>query len=125
MSEVCGKTASVSAGGTVIAGLREWSIDYSGDALDVTDFADSGHRNYVAGLDGWTATCSGFGQPGWSTTVAVGTKYAGKFYVYKTSGPFYSGSVLCTGTSPASSVDGVATVEYAFQGCGELSYVES
>ena len=125
MAEIVGKTASVSAGGTTITGLREWAISYAGDAIDVTDFEDSGHRNFIAGLDGWTATLAGHGQPGWTTALVIGTKYKGKFYVQKTGGAFYSGSILCTGKSPSTSVDGAGTVDYSVQGCKGLTYVAS
>ena len=125
MAEICGKTASVSMGGTVIAGLRDWSIDYTADVLETTDFADSGHRTYIAGIDGWTGGMNGFGQPGWSTAATVGSKYAGKFYLLKTGAHFYSGSVLITGAALGNSVDGLATTDYTFTGSGALSLVTS
>jgi len=125
VAEICGKTASVSMGGTVIAGIRDWSIDYTGDALETTDFADSGHRTYIAGLDGWTGSFNGFGQPSWSTSAVVGTKYAGKFYIEKVGAQFYSGSVLITETALGNAVDGLATTDYTFTGSGALTLVDS
>ena len=120
MAEICGKTASVSMGGTIIAGIRDWSIDYTADALETTDFADSGHRTYIAGLDGWTGTFNGFGNPGWDTNATVGSKYEGHFYVDKTGGYHYSGSVIITGIALGQAVDGLGTTDYSFQGTGAL-----
>jgi len=122
MAEAVGKVARVKAGGTVVAGIRAWTLDYSADALETTDFDDSGHRTYLAGLDGWTGSFEGFGQPGWSTGAALGTKYAGSFYVTDSAGSSYSGSIIIIGVSPATAVDGQATVSYSFQGTGALLY---
>ena len=125
MAEVSGKTASVSCATNAITNVKDWSISYVGDALETTDFADSGHRTYIAGLDGFSGTFTGYGNPGWDTNAAVGTKYAGKFYIQKTGAHFYSGSVLITGIDLGQAVDGLATTDYSFQGSGALSLVAS
>ncbi len=122
MAEVAGKTASVKCATNIIAGIRDWSIDYTGDPLETTDFDDSGHKTYIMGLDGWTGSFSGFGQPGWSLHALLGSKYAGSFYVSSSAGSYYSGSILIVGVSPATAVDGLATVSYSFQGTGALIY---
>ena len=106
----------------IIAGIREWSIDYTADALETTDFDDSGHKTFLAGLDGWTGSFSGFGQSGWSTNAALGTTYGGNFYVSASTGSYYSGSIIIVGVSPATAVDGQATVSYSFQGTGALIF---
>ena len=125
MAEISGKNASVSCGGNGISGIREWSIDYSADTPETTDFDDGGHRTYIGGLDGWTGSFNGFGQPGWDTNASLGTTYAGKFYVSSTGGAFYSGSVIINGISLGQSVDGIATTDYSVQGTGALTYSAS
>ncbi len=122
MSEVVGKTASVQLGTNVIAGIKSWTIDFTADALDITDFNDSGHRAFLAGLDSWSGSFEGFGQPGWSTSAAVGTTYMGSFYVSSATSDCYSGSIIITGASPSQAVDGVAMVSYTFQGTKALGF---
>lgn len=122
MAEVVGKIARVKVGNSVIAGIRDWSIDYTADALEKTDFDDVGRKTFLAGLDGWTGSFNGFGQPGWATGAALGTQYKGSFYVSSSAGSYYSGSIIITGVSPAVAVDGLATVSYTFQGTGALIF---
>lgn len=122
MAEVVGKNARVFCATNKIEGIRAWTIDYTADTLETTDFDDSGHKTFLAGLDGWTGSFEGFGQPGWDTNAALGTKYGGSFYVSASTGSYYSGSILITGVHPATSVDGQATVSYDFQGTGALVF---
>ena len=122
ISEVVGKTASVQLGTNVIAGIRAWAIDMVGDAVEITDFTDSGHRAYLAGLDSWSGSFEGFGQPGWSTSAAIGSTYMGSFYVSSATSDCYSGSIIITGVSPSVAVDGVAMVAYTFQGTKALGF---
>lgn len=122
MAEVVGKTATVKTGGNVITGIRSWALDFTADVLEKTDFQDSGHKTYLAGLDGWSGSFEGFGQPGWSLSCKVGSTYSGSFFVSAASGSYYSGAIIITGAHPATAVDGQATVSYDFQGTGELIY---
>jgi len=122
IAEVVGKNARVKCSTNIILGIRDWSIDYTGDPLETTDFDDSGHKTYLVGLDGWTGSFTGFGQPGWSLNALLGTKYRGSFYVSGSTGSYYSGSIYIVGVSPAASVDGLATVSYSFQGTAGLIY---
>ena len=52
MAEISGKAGEVQVAGATVAGIKSWSVDYVADALETTDFGDSGHRTYIAGLDG-------------------------------------------------------------------------
>jgi len=122
MAEVVGKNARVKCGTTIIAGIRDWSIDYTCDTVESTDFDDVGVKQFLATLTGWTGSFSGFGQPGWSTAAVVGTTYVGSFYVSASAGSYYYGSVIITGASPGTAVDGATTVSYTFQGTGALAY---
>lgn len=120
--EAVGKLARVFCSTTKIEGIRSWTIDFVADVLETTDFDDVGHKTFLAGLDGWTGSFEGFGQPGWSTSAALGSTYVGSFYVSASTGSYYSGSIIITGVHPATSVDGQATVSYDFQGTGALIY---
>lgn len=122
MAETVGKTAAVRTGTALVVGIRAWTLDFTADALETTDFGDSGHKTFLAGLDGWSGSFEGFGQPGWSLAAVVGTTYAGSFYVDNSAGSCYSGSIIITGSHPATAVDGQSVISYDFQGTGVLVY---
>lgn len=52
----------------------DWSLNIAGEALDVTEFATTGHMSYIDGLYSWSAQFSGFlatPNEGSAGTVAV------------------------------------------------------
>ncbi len=60
-------TLSVAAVGTITAtyddyvclelgGFTGWTLDYVGEALEKTDFTDSGVRSYIPGITGWSGS---------------------------------------------------------------------
>ncbi len=122
MAEVVGKNARVYSGKVRVPGVRSWTIDYTADTVESTDFDDLGVKQFLATLTGWTGSFEGFGQPGWSTLATVGTQYLGSFFVSASTGSSYTGSIIITGASPSTAVDGQATVSYTFQGTGDLTF---
>jgi len=125
--QIAGKSGNVyttTAGGTatgavIVAGMKSWTIDYTLDALDTTDFADSGLRTYIAGLSGWSGSFEGFkdGAPG----LVPGTSYVLHLRESATTTEQYSGTVIITGLHGSASVDGVVTQSYDFMGSGTLT----
>ena len=122
MAEVVGKNARIYMGKVRLSGMRDWTIDYTADTVETTDYDDAGVKQFLATLTGWTGTFSGFGHPGWETAAAVGTQYLGSFFVSASTGSSYTGSVIITGASPGVAVDGAAVVSYTFQGTGALNF---
>jgi len=122
MAEVVGKNARIYMGKVKLGGMTSWTIDYTADTVEATDFDDAGVKQFLATLTGWTGSFEGRGQPGWETAAAVGTQYLGSFFVSASTGSSYTGSVIITGASPGVSVDGVAMVSYTFQGTGVLNF---
>jgi len=126
-THLAGKAGNVyytTAGGTatgaaVVAGMKSWTCDYTLDALDTTDFADSGLRTYIAGLSGWSGSFEGFkdGAP----TLTVGTSYVLHLRESATTTQQYSGTAIITGLHGSASVDGIVTESYDFQGTGTLT----
>ncbi len=121
MAEVVGKNARIYMGKVRLDGMRDWTIDYTADTVEVTDFGDAGVKQFLATLTGWSGSFNGFGQPGWAGAAAVGTKYLGSFFISASTGSSYTGSVLITGASPGVAVDGAAMVSYTFQGTGAIT----
>ena len=113
-------------------GFFDWSIDFTGDALDVTDFEDAGHRNYIGCQDGWTGAATRH----WVDSGLLnlrGTKIILKFYVddddtdkgtdsSSDTGKRYEGYGIITGINLSTAVDAIVDEALTFQGVGELSY---
>ena len=121
MANLAGRTGMVYIGGD-IAGIRNWTLDYTVDMLDTTDFADgaatNAARTFIPGLSGWSGTFEGFkdGAPqglGFSSSITLKLEEDGTY--------FWQGSAYITGIHPNVAVDGVITYTYDFQGTGELT----
>lgn len=116
MAEVAGYGGSITFT-NLTAGVKNWSLSYNADALETTDFSDSGNRTYIAGLKGWTATVeanwdsSNSAEPGDSASLTLDVDGTHN----------YSGTAILTGMSISQAVDGVVTVTYEFQGTGALT----
>jgi len=127
MSHLAGKSGNVystTTGGTatgavVVSGMKSWTLDYTTDALDSTDFADVGVKAYIAGLSGWSGSFEGYkdGAP----DLTVGTKYVLHLRESTLTTERYTGTALITGLHGSASVDGVVTQGYDFQGDGTLT----
>ena len=120
-------------------GFFNWSLDYTCDAIEITDFSSSGHREYIAGLDGWAATADQY----WVDTgiealrrrqsVGSNTYIIAKFYVNdittakgtqsgSDTGDRYEGWCLITGLSPSVAIDTVVQQSLSFQGTSIITY---
>lgn len=118
MAEISGKAGEVRVAGATVSGIRDWTISYEGDAIEVTDFGDSGWRNYILGLTGWRGTFAGFkdGAP-----QSVGTEVALILKESTTTGQQYTGQAIITSLGENVVVDGAVEVNYEFQGSGTLT----
>jgi len=126
-THLAGKAGNVyytTTGGTatqaaIVAGMKSWAVDYVGEALETTDFADSGLKTYIAGLTGWSGSFEGYkdGAP----TLTVGTSYVLHLRESATTTQRYTGTAIITGLHGSASVDGVVTESYDFVGTGTLT----
>ena len=99
----------------VVSGIRSWTLDYTAEALETTDFEDNGKRTYIAGLTGWSGSFEGDFE---DTPLSLGPTH---LVLQVTSGVVYEGDAIITGQHPSVAVDGKAVISYDFQGTGELS----
>lgn len=105
-----------------IAGINNWTLDYTVDTLDTTDFTDGGTtpfpRSFIAGLSGWSGTFAGL-KDGIPLTLftQVGLSLAESATVTQR----WIGKAIITGIHPDVSADGAVTYTYDFQGTGELT----
>ena len=113
--EVAGKSGSITCTG-LTAGVKAWSLNLVGDALETTDYSDVGVRTYIVGALGWTGSC----EINWDTanTITVGDVIAALVFSIVGATEKYTGEAIVTGISISSSFDGVVTASITFQGSG-------
>jgi len=115
---ISGKAGEVDTGAAV-AGIKSWTLDYTVDPLEITDFADSGVRAYVVGCSGWSGTFEGY-KEGIPQAIA-GPAITLKLLETQTANQLYQDEAFITGIHPSTSFDGVVSVSYDFQGTGALT----
>ena len=116
MAEVAGKGGSITCTGLTV-GVKSWNLNLVGDALETTDYGDSGHRTYIVGLDGWNGSC----EVNWDTTntLTIGAVITSLIFTIVTTTELYTGaSAIVTGIGVASDVAGIVTMSVTFQGSG-------
>ncbi|MBA7602017.1 hypothetical protein ES703_09102 [subsurface metagenome] len=124
MGHISGKAGAVYSTATGVTtyaatGMKSWSLDYVGDALETTDFGDSGHRTYIPGLDGWSGSFEGYkdGAP----HIVVNHTAIIELRESTNSTQKWTGVAIITGGHPTVDVDGIIGLSYDFQGTGVLA----
>jgi len=92
-----------------------WSLDYAGDALDVTTFTSGGPRQYIPGLTTWTATAERFIVHG-GYAHDMGGKFVCEFYHDEANAKYLDGWGIVSGIAPNLVVDEVINERVSFQG---------
>ena len=115
--------------GIPVLGFYNWSLSYTGDALETTDFDDSsGGRTYIPGLTGWTATA----EKHFLTANNEVDDWVGETcelrlflnYVAETTGApstgntsqYWNGDTVVTGLDMTTPVDALINQSISFQG---------
>lgn len=118
MAHIHGKSGEVNDG-SAVTGARNWSLTYSDDVVETTDFGDSGAKTYIAGLTGWSGTYEvvkdGAPPHAMSATVSFTLKES------QTANQNWVGSGIINSIGVTTSVDGVVVYSYGFQGTGALT----
>ena len=118
---------NITSGGTAepVAFLRQWSISFATDNVEVTSMGDS-NKVYVAGLPDASGSYSGFYDDTTAQMYTAGTDgVARKFYLYPSTGStaqYFFGTALFD-FSLDSSVDGANTISGDFQAASLVSKV--
>lgn len=115
MAETAGYGGNVQATGFT-AGMKQWSINWTVDPLETTDFVDVGNSTCLAGIKRWSATVT----VNWdaANTVTLGSTATLTFTT--TTGKGYGGDGILINISPGVDVAGMATATMMFQGTGAL-----
>jgi predicted secreted protein len=126
---------ATTTGGTYypVAAVRNFSIDITADKIETTTMGTD-VRTYVQGLSSYNGSADVYFDPTnfngnvyfnpTSGTVGQGN-YAGKFYINQDAVNdvmFYANSMVITGYSIKSSMDGMVEASISFQGSGETTF---
>ena len=106
--------SSSASASTTLAGINNWTVNYTGDALETTDFADVGVKTYIAGPTGWTGTAAGY----YDSTVAHSSM---SLRFEMKSAKSMTGIGIVTGVSFTTGIDGAVTTNFEFQGTAGLT----
>jgi len=122
MAHTAGKGGNVNISGD-ITGVRSWTLDYTVDMLDTTDFIDgaatNAARTFLPGLSGWSGS---FEVVKGGAPSALGTSSTPVTLKLEEDGTyFWQGSAFLTGIHATTSADGLVMYTYDFQGTGELT----
>ncbi len=110
---------------TAIAGINQWSLDYTVDMLETSDFSASGIAAYTPGVSRWSGTFSGYkdGAP-----KALGTSSVNLWLVESASAAaasseakVWKGTAYLNGVHPSVNFDGIVSYAYDFTGDGALT----
>ncbi len=118
MAHISGKAGQVDAA-SAVTGIKSWTLDYTADTLETTDFADVGVKTYIIGGSGWSGSFEGFKDT--TPLPLAGAAVTLKLYESQTANQFWTGSAFLTGIHVNTSSDGIVTYSYDFQGTAALT----
>jgi len=104
-----------------VAGIRSWTLDYTVDTIDTTDFTDgratNAPRSFLPGLSSWSGTFEGLkdGAP-----LTLFAQFGLELAESATATQMWLGNAIITGIHPNVAADGLVTYTYDYQGVGEL-----
>jgi len=100
-----------------IAGINTWSLDYTSDALEATDFANAGVKAYIVGGSGWSGSFAGYKD---GVPLSIGEIYGVELAESATTTQMWLGNIIITAIHPSVGADGIVSYSYDFQGTGSL-----
>lgn len=110
---------------TAIAGINAWSMDYTVDMLETTDFSASGIGAYIPGVSRWSGTFSGYkdGAPQAMSTATVDLWLIEAATAANASleAKVWKGDAYIYGIHPTVNFDGIVSYAYDFQGTGAVT----
>lgn len=116
MAEVVGNGGSITFT-NLTAGVKNWTLDYTSDVEEITDFADGTAKTFLPTLTSWTATA----EANWDSANTAAPGDSASLTLTVDGSNTYSGTAILIGMSVSEPVGGVVTVTYSFQGTGALT----
>ncbi len=121
MAHIHGKGGDVAIdGGASTTGALNWSITYTGDTVETTDYADAGTKTFIAGQTGWTATftVNKDGVPPHAMNASVIFDFE---EIQDDASTTWTGTCIINGITVNTPIDGVVTYDFSAQGTGTLT----
>jgi predicted secreted protein len=127
MAVISGTQGSVVYGGTagtIIAGLKTWSLDIAATELDASNFGST-WKLTESGIKEWSGQVEGnyddtdAQQTALWTALTAGSKAVVNFY--QGTADYFSGTIVVVGHSPSQSFDGLGAGSWSFKGHGPLT----
>ena|SRR3990167_1214710 len=119
MAKVAGRSGYVALGATTsqVTGINQWSLDYTLDMLETTDFSASGVAAFIPGVSRWSGTFSGYkdGAP-----IGLGVTNSVSIFLAENANINWSGLAYISGIHPNNNHDGIVSYGYDFQGTAAL-----
>ena len=130
MATMVGNDGSIVVGSTTLAAVRNFSIDITADTIETSVMGQS-TRSYVKGMSTYSGSADIYFDPSEfsgaaatfnPTSGSVGSApISGKFYLDQDATDdivFYANSMIVTGYTVNSTMDGMVEATIAFQGSG-------
>jgi hypothetical protein len=138
MATMVGNDGSISINSIALAAVRNFSIDVTADTIETTTMGTDA-RTYVKGLSSFSSSADIYFDPTefsgsdvtfnpTSSSALVGASgVAGKFYLDQdaTNDIVFSGTIIVTGYTVNSSMDGMVEASISFQGTGGTTFSAS
>ena len=100
-----------------IDGIKSWTLDYTADTLDATDFDDAGIRAHIIGQSGWSGSFEGYKD---TTPLGIGSEVYLVLGESTTAYQNWIGKAIITACHPSTSHEGIVSYSYDFLGTGAL-----
>jgi predicted secreted protein len=124
MATHTGSEGTIKVGANTVGELRSFTLETTAETIEDTSMGDT-NRSYKVGLKSFTGSASLFWDEAdtGQTAIVVGTEITLNVYPEGASSgdTYYTGSAIVTGTTIASSFDGMVEAEVSFQGTGALT----
>lgn len=119
MGKLAGKSGHVhTASAAAVTGINQWTLDYTVDMLETTDFSVSGVAAYIPGVSRWSGSFSGYkdGAP-----INLGVTNSVSLELAENASTSWLGVAYISGVHPSTNFDGLVSYSYDFQGTGALT----
>jgi len=119
MATASGVTGTVTFASGYVTNVKAWTLEYSAEIHDTTDYTSTGARAFLGGLTSWrgTYTCN---YDATQVAVAPGAAAAALVLTAMT-GQTFSGNAILESVALTASVDGIPEAVCTFQGTGTLT----
>jgi len=119
MAHLSGKAGYVYTA-SAVSGIKSWTLDYTSDALETTDFYDAGIKSYIVGGKGWSGSFEGY-KEGIEQILTADAASPVALKLYEDATYFWGGNAIITGVHSSAAHDGIVSVSYDFVGIAGLT----